>query len=152
MKSNYLFAALLSIAFISCDKKDDDKAEGETKTQLITSSAWKYDNAGADNDRNGTIDLSLNSSIDACLKDNMITFSANGTANINESTIVCTGASPNTTVNWSFANNETILNLSGGGLFSGQFKVLKLDGSQLHIAKDTVYMGFSTSLVMQLKH
>lgn len=152
MKSNYLFVALLSLLFISCDKKGNDDNSGQTKTQLITASSWKYDKAGADNDRNGTIDLSFDSSIDPCLKDNSISFSANGTGTVSENAVVCSGAAANTAITWSFANNETVLNLSGGGLFSGQFKVLKLDASQLHIAKDTVYMGFSTSLLLQLKH
>jgi hypothetical protein len=151
MKSNYLFAVLLTVAFTSCDKKD--KTDEETKTETLTSSSWKYDTAGADSDRNGTIDVSFDSSIDPCLKDNTITFSANGTGIVTEGTNVCPGAAASTAITWSFASNETMMNISGGGLFSGQFKLLNLSSTTLSLAKDTTVAPFGTlQLIVNFKH
>lgn len=154
MKYSFFVVALLSIAFVSCDKKDgDDDGGGTTKTQLLTSAAWKYDNAGADNDRNGTIDLSFDSSIDPCLKDNQLTFSASGVGTVTEGANVCAGAAASTAITWSFASGETLLNLSGGGLFSGQFKLLALSNTALSLAKDTTVPFLGTvQLVLNLKH
>jgi hypothetical protein len=57
-------------------------------------------------------------------------------------------------ITWSFANNETALNIGGAGIIgiSGQFKIVTLNETTLALSKDTTYQGASTALVVQLKH
>jgi hypothetical protein len=153
MKSNYLFGVLLSVLFVSCDKKDNDDAP--TKTELMTSSSWKYENAGLDTDRNGTIEISADGNVPACLKDNLISFSANGTGTVAESTNVCPGAAASTAITWSFSNNEQNLTLGGGGIagISGTFKLLALNTTTLSLGRDTTVPLFGTvQLIINLKH
>lgn len=153
MKSTYLFAVLFSVAFVSCDKKDDDKET--SKTELITSTSWKYENAGIDNDRNGTIELNVDSQIPTCLKDNVITFAVGGTGTVAESTNVCPGAAASTAITWSFSNNEQTLTLGGGGIagISGSFKLLALNTTTLSLGRDTTVPVFgNVQLIINLKH
>ena len=158
LKTFFMKYAILTIAvcfaFASCSK-DSSENNGPTKTELLTKSSWKYEDAGADADKNGTIDLSITSSIPTCVIDNFLTLSANGSGVVDEGAAKCDVNDPQTTaVTWSFANNESSLNLGGGGIIgvTGQFKIITLNESTLSLSKDTVYQGFPTSMVIKLKH
>ncbi len=154
MKYSILLFCAAAVSIFSC-KKDSSGSE-ESKTELITQSSWKYDNAGGDLDKNGSIDTPLPSSLlQPCITDNFIVFQANGTATIDEGATKCDPLLTQTTAaTWSFSNNETTLNLSGSGLvgLSGQFKILVLNSTQLHLSKDTTVTGIPLALVVQLKH
>lgn len=155
MKYSFVLLSVVTIIAFGC-KKDSSESSEETKTDIITKSSWKYDNAGGDLDRNGSIDTPLPSSLlQPCLTDNFIVFQANGTATIDEGPTKCDPLLAQTTdATWSFSNNETTLNLSGSGLvgLSGQFKILLLNTTQLHLSKDTTVTGIPLALVVQLKH
>ena len=143
-------------AFASCSK-DSSENNGPTKTQLLTSGAWKYESGGADLDKNGTIDISLETigTIPPCILDNSATFNADGTGINDEGATKCDPALPQTTsFNWSFANNETALNISGSGFagISGQFKITTLSTTRLTIAKDTTVNNIPAALIVNLKH
>ncbi len=142
------------LAFAACTKNNSNTNE-PTKTDLITSGPWKYEDAGADADRNGTIDLSITSSIPACVLDNTLNLSADGTGTVDEGASKCNAADPQTNaVTWSFANNESALNIGGSGVIgiSGQFKILTLTATSLTLSKDTTFQGLSTAMVVKLKH
>ncbi len=66
---------MIGFCFLSC-KKDSSENNGPTKTELLTSSAWKYESGGADVDKNGSIDLTLETigTIPPCILDNSATF------------------------------------------------------------------------------
>lgn len=136
---------LISMSFINCQKSESDPPK--TKTELITQSSWKFDNAKA-----GTTDVS--SQITACQKDNIVTFSSNGTGNVNESAIIC---SPSTaaTFTWTFQTNETVLNISTV-LFTGgnsNFNLISVDATQLVVSQDiTIAPGFTQNVVVTFKH
>ena len=152
----YLLSCFIIGVFISaCSEKEADPP-APNKTELITASAWKYDNAGMDADRNGTIDVSISSQLQPCQTDNTITFSGNGTGVVSEGSTKCDPNAPqNTPVTWSFANNEGSINIGGGGIIgiSGQFKIITLNTTTLTLSKDTTITGFgSLALVVQLKH
>lgn len=147
---------MLGFCFLSC-KKDSSENNGPTKTELLTSSAWKYESGGVDVDKNGSIDLSLETLglAPACLLDNSATFNADGTGINDEGATKCDPSLPQTTpFNWSFANNETALNISGNGFagISGQFKITTLTSTRLTIAKDTTMNNMSGTLIVNLKH
>jgi hypothetical protein len=150
---HFILVTSISFVFLSC-KKDDSSSNAQTKTDLITKSSWKYEDAGADADRNGTIDISLSSQIPSCLKDNILTLTANGSGTVDEGADVCASVPQTTPVTWSFDNNETYLNLGGGGLLgiTGQFKIVTLNDVNLALSKDTTLQGLQSSFVIKLKH
>ena len=147
---------IASAVLVSCSKDEDTNNNGgASNTDVISSSAWKFDDAGADADKNGTIDISFASQIDACLKDNTLTLSAVGGGTVDEGPTKCDPQLPQTSpVSWSFSNNETSLILGGSGLIgiTGQFKIVTLNNTNLALAKDTVFMGNQASFVVKLKH
>lgn len=152
MKFGIVAILISSVVFFSCKKNTVTVA---TKTELITKGAWKYDDAGADLDKNGTIELSISAQLKPCMMDNTISFSANGTGTVDEGALKCDAASPQTLpVTWSFSNNENSLNLGGAGVLGigGQFKIVTLTETQLSLSKDTTYQGAPVAFVVQLKH
>jgi hypothetical protein len=133
---------------------NDNTPAVDTKTTQITAASWKYDNAGVDADRNGTIDSPLPVALPACLRDNTLTLSTNGTGTVDEGASKCDPAAPQTTpATWSFANNQTVLNLGGSGIgVSGQLKIIELSATNLTLSKDTTVIGFPVAIIVQLKH
>lgn len=151
MKALVSFITLLLFISTGCSKDNNDNVN---KTEVLTQSSWKFSDAGVDNDRNGTIETSVASSIDACLKDNIIVFNPNLTGTVDESTNVCAGASQTTPFNWNFTNNENSLTISGNAIagLSGTFKINTLSSSKLSLSKDTTVMGFTVSFVVDFIH
>jgi hypothetical protein len=153
---NTLILLACSIFLFSCEKDDDDTPAEPTKTELMTKASWKYDNAGVDADRNGTIDFPAGTMLQACLTDNILTLSANGTGNVDEGPTKCDAAQPQTSaLTWNFTSNETMINLSGGGIvgISGQAKILALSSTALSLSKDTTIAPLgNVALIVNLKH
>ncbi len=131
MKKLFTFSLLsmLMIALLSnsCKKADTPP----TNTELLTRSPWILLSASA----SGT-DVTNNPLL-TCFKDNIITFAAAGTFNVNESAVIC---SPSTAGNftWTFQSGETQLVLSAplfpGG--SGTFSLSVLNESSLVISQN----------------
>jgi hypothetical protein len=141
-----------SIFLFSCKK---DNTTTATKTDLITKSAWKYQDAGADMDKNGTIDLSISSQLQDCEKDNTLTLRADGTGTLDEGSTKCDPSDPQSSnVNWNFSNNESFLNFTGARILgiSGQFKIVSLNETSLSFSKDTTLNGTAISLLIKLQH
>jgi len=135
------FILTASFLILSCKK---DSSSSTTKTEQITSADWKYDNGGI-GDANGNIlvDFNTTGSIPACSLDNTIHFNSNGSGMVSENANVCSGAPATTAFTWSFSNNETVLNLSGGIVagIGGSFKIKTLSSTQLSLIKDTTYLA-----------
>ncbi|HEU4634279.1 MAG TPA: hypothetical protein VFS22_09855 [Flavisolibacter sp.] len=150
----FILAMAVCIVFISCDKDSSDN-NGPTKTELITKASWKFEDAGADATKDGSIDISFASQLPTCLTDNTLTLSAGGSGTVDEGTSKCDPSIPQSTaVTWSFANNESFLNLGGGGLLgiTGQFKIVTLTDASLALSKDTTLQGLQSSFIIKLKH
>jgi hypothetical protein len=155
----FFFCALgCLLLFGSCKK---DKKQEPTKTDLITSSSWKYESGGIDQDRNGTVDFTFESTglLQPCILDNTGTFHADGTGVADEGATKCNASAPQTTpFTWSFASNETLINVNGQALFGlgGQFKVVELTSTRLELSKDTLVnfggVPLTVSLIANLKH
>lgn len=123
--------ALSAFLFTGCDK---DSAK--TKTELIAQGSWKFDKATS----NGS---DVTAFINACYKDNVVTFAANGTGSFDEGATKCNGADPQTmNFTWSFTTNETVLNVSGA-IFAGQsgnFTIITLNETDL-VLEGTITTG-----------
>jgi len=145
-----------SLAF-SCSEKNTDPPPPPSNTELLTTGSWKYDNGGIDQDRNGTIDITFEMTglVQPCVLDNSGTFNANGTGINDEGATKCNPALPQTTpFTWSFANNETSMNVAGSGIFGigGLFKINTLTSAKLTLSKDTTIMAITVGLIVNLKH
>jgi hypothetical protein len=103
MNKLVLFVALFftTLLFTNCNKNDNPPP---SNTDYITKSSWKFSSAKA-----GGTDVTAQ--VPACFKDNTMLFVANGSGTINESTNVCSPASPSS-FTWVFQNNGTEINMS----------------------------------------
>ncbi|MBO9199123.1 MULTISPECIES: hypothetical protein [Niastella] len=159
---NYVFA-LLSIGIIlyACNKDDDKKSDDtNAKMQLITTATWKYDTVGLDTDKDGKIDQPIPAivgGVQACDKDNTITFKSDSTGVLSNGTIKCNSTDPATVAfRWWFKDNGATLYSPDplfGSSFSGNFKVGELSNTRLRILKDTSFAPYGNfTLVLDLKH
>jgi hypothetical protein len=143
---------------LSC-QKDSDTNSGPSNTDNLTASTWKHESSGVDIDKNGTIDASLESLITgiACRLDNQLTFKKDNTAITDEGGTKCNTADPQTTTfNWSFADNETALNVSGNVFtaLNGKHKIRVLNSTTFSLSKDTTLPApvGNVAIVVNLKH
>lgn len=156
MKYSFLIGLCFCLTLLSCSKEGSNSS-APTKTELITKSSWKYDNAGLDVDKNGVIDIPAPAgTLEDCETDNFLILSANGRGTVDEGPTKCFVGAPQTVpITWAFSNNETILNLNGGGVLgiNGQFKIIELTDAKLSLSKDTTISLFgSVALIANLKH
>ncbi|TAL40680.1 MAG: hypothetical protein EPN92_14240 [Chitinophagaceae bacterium] len=143
MKKHILLSALcfsLITILYSC-QKDSTPAPGKTKTELLTSSSWKFSSATV-----GGADAS--GYLQACQKDNIYIFVAAGTGTADEGSSKCNGADPQTNpFTWNFASSETILHISTllftGG--SNDFTLVSLSSTQLVVSQN--YPPYGTIVV-----
>lgn len=145
---------------IACNKKSDPPVNQPSKTDHISASAWTYENAGIDNDKNGTIDLPLSAIaptfIPACLIDNKISFNRNNSGSVDEGPSKCNATDPQTSnFSWNFADNEANLNISNNvfALLNGKSKIVSLTATNFTLSKDTTIAPLgNVALVVALKH
>jgi hypothetical protein len=113
-----------------------------TKTELISSSTWKYSTAGIDFDNNGTSDFPVPADyIKPCTTDNTLTFKSDGTGSVSEGATKCDPLDPqNVPFGWSFKNNESDINFSTAIFagISGDAKVIELTSTKLTMSKTIV--------------
>ncbi len=153
MKQSLVLSSLLAlILFSQCGKKDSSLS----KTDLITSASWKYDNAGIDLNADGQSDSGLPPGfVETCETDNIITFKSDGTGTIDEGLTKCDIADPQTSsFTWSFKENETVINIPTAIItgFDGDAKIVKLTASEFDLSK-TVTVGVTTvTVILELKH
>jgi len=144
-KSIALVLLLISLSLAACEKSS---TSAKTKTELITQSSWKFDNASAA----GFGDIS--SFIPDCFKDNTIVFVSGGTGSISEEANICSPSSAGN-FTWEFQNNETVLHLStaliAGG--SGDFNLESLTETNLVVSQTMTIPPYpATSVTLTFKH
>ena len=138
---------LASAAFSSCSKKSEPVA---SKASLITTSTWKFSDAGIDQDVNGTIDSPFPAgTLQNCQTDFIITFKSDKTGIMDEGAAKCVSTDPQTTpFTWDFANNETELTISANILagFGGKTKIIELSATKLVLATTVTAPGFPITI------
>src|SRR3954470_20757585 len=98
-------ALILAVLFFACKKNSDDNNNNtsKSKTDLITASQWKFDNATLSG-------VDVSGLFDDCEKDNTVTFLSNGSGTIDEGVTKCDDSDPQTVnFNWNFDNSETTI-------------------------------------------
>ncbi len=146
---------LASLFLTACDKDNDEPTE-KTNTQKLTVSAWKYDKLMLDQNRDGTGDVSLDSEVDACEKDNVIKFAANGSGTVDEGPSKCDPQDPQSTgFSWTFKENETVINFPTSIVagVDGDVKLLSLTETSMVLSRteDVPPLGPLT-VILTLKH
>ena len=152
MQKKILYSAI-SIFFIgsfivACKKNSDNNNTPKTKTELISASAWKFDNAKVSG-------VDVSGLLDDCDKDNTATFVSNGSGTVDEGPTKCNSADPQTvSFTWTFENNETTLQATAplfpGG--NGTFTIVTLTDTQLVVSQDITVSGVTQNAVITFKH
>ena len=155
------FLSVISFVLVlgSCQKDDtSNPPPPKTKTELISASVWKYNDAKIDADNNGTGDQPIPAGVvDACTTDNTIQFTSNGNGTVSEGPTKCDPADPQSfPFTWNFTSNETILNFSSS-LFAGvggDFKIISITDAELVLSKQLTVPGIPLPLtvVISFKH
>ena len=155
MRNKLFFLGIFSLTVFSC-KKNNSATPGTSKTTLATQQTWKFNNAGIDGDKNGTIDQDISGFVSSCIKDNTVSFASNGSGTSDEGATKCNPSDPQTIAfTWSFASNETLINITGNAIAGkgGQYKIVNLSNTQFSLSKDTLITGFGqTTIIVNLGH
>jgi hypothetical protein len=160
MKILSFLSVVCSLVILGSCQKDDSSAPPapKTKTELLSASAWKYNDAKIDTDNNGTGDLALPAgTVEPCTTDNTIAFTSNGNGTVDEGPTKCDPSDPQTfPFTWNFTTNESVLNFSSS-LFAGvggDFKILTLSETELILSKQLVLPGapIPITVVISFKH
>lgn len=122
--------AMLLCILPSCGK-DETPPAPKTKTELISTGTWRFSTATVSG-------IDISSSLQACQKDNILTFVSAGTGTADEGATKCNAGDPQTSpFTWSFTSAETVLNVSAalftGG--SGTFNIVTLSETQLVLSQ-----------------
>jgi hypothetical protein len=143
----FVFITANFLLFSSCSKKDSTSVP-KTKTQLLAQSTWKFKSATV-----GGIDYSA--SLQACQKDNILTFTTVGTGTVDEGLTKCNAADPQTSsLTWNFASGETILHVSAT-LFTGtgnDFTLISLTETELVVSIGYTNGGPTILVVITFQH
>lgn len=152
-----LLAAIFALALPGCSKDDDDDNSSGTRTELLIKSSWKFEKAEAP----PLGDIS--SQIDACLKDNLLSFTAasstatSGAGVVDEGPVKCDPSGPQTgSFSWELINNGATLR-SSVVLFTGgstDFTIVTLNATNLVLSQQvTIATGLPpTTVTFTLKH
>jgi len=146
-----LFASIFAFFLIlnsSCSKDDDTPPAGKTKTELISQSAWKFSDAKVGG-------VSVAAFLQACQKDNILTFLAAGTGTADEGATKCApGDLQATPFTWSFQTSETVLSVSTpfftGG--SSTFTIESLTETELVVSQNISVSGTPQNAVITFVH
>lgn len=138
MKGPLVFSLILMLlATVACKKDDNKKNPDEQGMEFITSTSWKIDTIGLDTDGNNEIDAEI-PPLNACEKDNILTFSSDSTGNYGEGASKCDVSDPdNTPFTWTFKANATVINIDGdlNELLTGDINVITLNETSLKLSK-----------------
>jgi hypothetical protein len=138
---------LFILLFTRCGKDYTTPPVTKTKTQLISQSSWKFDHATA----SGT---DISSSVNACFKDNIATFTSSGSMTLDEGATVCSPSYAGT-YTWVFQSSETILHLNApiftGG--SNDFTVVSVTEANLVLSQVMTVAPYPpTTVEVTFKH
>lgn len=156
MKKVFLVALTLAgIATVGC-KKDKDIEEPPSTVDLITSSTWRIDTIGFDQDKDGQIDGALPGGLLDCQRDNTITFSSDSTGLFDEGATRCsTDDEQSTPFNWTLSGSDS-LNIEGElpGELGGLVKIISISDSNFTLSKritSNFPVPFDQNMIVALK-
>ena len=156
MKKAFLVAVTLAgIATVGC-KKDKDVEEPPSTVDLITSTTWKIDTIGFDENKDGQIDGALPGGLAGCQKDNIITFSSDSAGIFDEGATRCsTDDAQSTPFNWTLSGSDS-LNIDGQlpGQLTGLVRIISISDSNFTLSKritSNFPVPFDQNMIVALK-
>ena len=142
--------SIIAIAFLSITGCKKEKAApappAPTKTDLLTQSSWKFDHATASG-------IDISSQINACFKDNIATFTANGNMTLDEGVTTCSPSYAGS-YTWTFQSAESILHLSAA-IFTGgssDFTIVSLNSTNMVLSQQMTVGSLTTTVEVTFKH
>jgi hypothetical protein len=151
MKKAILVAmGFVGLATVACKKDDNNKPV--TSVDLITSTTWKIDTIGFDNDKNGEIDQAVATGFKPCELDNTITFAKDSTGVFDEGALKCDPADAQTIpLTWQFKENDKVINIQGDlpGEMKGDINILALTNTSFVLSKNVTL--FDSNLIIKLE-
>ncbi len=152
MTSRTAGALALSLVILTVFACKKSSTPSKSSTTYLTQSSWKVQSLGIDQDKNGTVDYDITSTLPACQLDNTYTFKSDGTGTTDEGATKCNSTDPQTTpFTWVFKNNETVL--SGNfGISNGDANISTLNDTNLTLWKDSTYASTPVRIYLTLKH
>ena len=147
-----LALVFLLILWGAC-KKSSSSTNTTERMKFVTQSPWKYDTAGADLDRNGTIDIG-DETILPCYRDNTYLFNKDSTGLADEGATKCDGSdSQSFPFTWSFGTTgqSTIKSSSDPRLAEG-INIYSVSDTKFVLYKDTTVLGVQIWYILSLKH
>ena len=137
-----LIFLLISISWLAACSKGDNSSPSKTKSELLVQGSWKFDHATA----TGYGDVTA--LVDACVKDNVATFSSNGNVTVTEGANVCTTSLAGT-YTWDLQSGETILHLSAplfpGG--SNDFTLVSVSETKLVLSQNMTIAPYPATTI-----
>lgn len=146
------------LCLAACSKSGSDE-KSKTNTEKISASAWKYDKAEVDLNKDGTADSPIpNGYLSTCETDNLITFKADGTGTIDEGPTKCDVTDQQSVgFTWTFKNNETILNFPTAIItgVDGDVIIKSITETSMVLQKEvtlTTPLPINANVILTLKH
>lgn len=133
-----LIVLLLVITFSNtgCQKDDNNPIAGKTVTERLTQQTWILQEAGLDADKNGSVDQQ-DPYLQACRKDNLVTFISNGTGVNDEGATVCNAGDPQTIpFVWNLSNSDKNLTIDNTTV-----TIHEINDNTMKVYFDTLVLG-----------
>lgn len=147
---------ILSVAVIAGCKKDDNKDNGNSKTQMITSGSWKitsqYIDPAEDVNGDGVPEHEVFPFLDECERDNLFSFATDGTFTLDEGASKCDPSDPQTqSTTWQFINNESQL-VVGEANSADTVQLVELSAATLKFRSSMTLLGVTYSETVTFAH
>jgi hypothetical protein len=143
-------ALLLLITFTlntGCEKDDNNPPSGKTVTERLTQQTWIFQEAGLDGDKNGTVDQQ-DPYLQACRKDNLVTFNSNGTGVNDEGATLCNAGDPQTVpFVWTLSNGDKNLTVDNTTV-----TIHEITDNTMKVYFDTLVLGTTYRYLTISKH
>lgn len=134
----------ICILFVCSCSKDGD-GPGKSKTALLSSAPWKISahtiSPALDLDGDGQADdTDIFATYEACDRDDLTSFSSNGTGVFSEGPTKCDPGDPSSfNFTWEWKNNETVLSISGDDRKLAELSASTLKLSMAYEDGGTIY-------------
>ncbi|MEO6932333.1 MAG: lipocalin family protein [Chitinophagaceae bacterium] len=140
----FLAICLFSSAIVSvsgCSKKTAEV----TSTVLLTTSTWKFSEAGIDAEADGKIDQPLpTGTLTACQTDFILSFKSDKTGTLDEGPTKCLASDPQSTpFTWELNTDKTEITFSANIIagFGGVTKIVELSATKMILNKSVSVTG-----------
>ena len=153
----FLAALFLLIIWTACHKSNSSSNTNtntpSARTVLLTKAAWKFDTAGADLNKDGTIEQGDNT-LQPCFKDNTYLFNTDSTGIADNGALKCNPSDPQTfPFTWNFSNaGDSVIKSNADPILANGINIFSITDTKIVLYKDTSVFGQNFWYVISLKH